>query len=71
MAWRRTGYKPLSEPMLTQITDAYMRHQGEMSQSHESPYHIARSGEVRWLHRFEIWRAVPQQCNEDGNQILK
>ena len=26
MAWRRTGDKPLSEPMLTQFTDAYMRH---------------------------------------------
>ena len=29
MAWRQTGDKPLSEPMLTQFTDAYMRHQGE------------------------------------------
>ena len=28
MAWRRTGDKPLSEPMLTQFTDAFMRHQG-------------------------------------------
>ena len=26
MAWRRTGNKPLSEPMLTWFTDAYMRH---------------------------------------------
>ena len=26
MAWRRTGDKPISEPMLTQFTDAYMRH---------------------------------------------
>ena len=24
MAWRRTGDKPLPEPILTQITDAYM-----------------------------------------------
>ena len=31
MAWRRTGGKPLPEPMLTQFTDAYMRHQGESS----------------------------------------
>ena len=31
MAWRRTGGKLLPEPMLTQFTDAYMRHQGEMS----------------------------------------
>ena len=26
MAWRRIGDKPLSEPMLTRFTDAYMRH---------------------------------------------
>ena len=26
MAWRRTGDKPLSEPMMTQFNDAYMRH---------------------------------------------
>ena len=28
MAWHRTGDKPLPEPMLTQFTYAYMRHQG-------------------------------------------
>ena len=26
LAWRRPGDKPLSEPMLTRFTDAYMRH---------------------------------------------
>ena len=26
MAWRRIGDKPLPEPMLSQFTDAYMRH---------------------------------------------
>ena len=26
MAWRRTGDKPLPEPMLTRFTDALMRH---------------------------------------------
>ena len=31
MAWRRTGDKPLPEPNLTQFTDAYVRHHGEMS----------------------------------------
>ena len=31
MAWHRTGNKPLPEPMLIKFTDAYMRHQGEMS----------------------------------------
>ena len=31
MAWCRTGTKPLPEPMLTQLTGAYMCHSGEMS----------------------------------------
>ena len=31
MAWRPIGDKPLSEPMLTWFTDAFMRHYGEMS----------------------------------------
>ena len=26
MAWRRIGNKPLPEPMMTQFTNAYMRH---------------------------------------------
>ena len=26
MAWRLTGDEPLTEPMLAQFTDAYMRH---------------------------------------------
>ena len=26
MEWHRTGDKPLSEPMLTQFTNAYMQH---------------------------------------------
>ena len=26
MAWRRAGDKPLPEPMMTQFTEAYMRH---------------------------------------------
>ena len=28
MAWRRKDDKPLSEPMLTRFTEAYMRHKG-------------------------------------------
>ena len=34
MAWRRTGDKPLSEPMMTQFNDAYMRHSASMSWLH-------------------------------------
>ena len=31
MAWRQTGDKPLSEPMITQLNGAYMRHSASMS----------------------------------------
>ena len=31
MAWRGTGDKPLSEPMMVRFTEAYIRHQGELS----------------------------------------
>ena len=31
MAWRRTGDKPLSEPMMTQFNDACIRHSASMS----------------------------------------
>ena len=31
MAWCRTGDKPLPDSMLTQFTDAYMGHSGQMS----------------------------------------
>ena len=34
MAWHRLGDKPLSEPMLTRVTDAYMRHQGKTLHCH-------------------------------------
>ena len=34
MAWRRIGDKPVSEPMLTRLTNAYMRHSGEMNFKH-------------------------------------
>ena len=31
MAWGRTGDKPLTEQMPTQLNDAYMRHPASMS----------------------------------------
>ena len=31
MDWRRTGDKPLSEPIMTQFNDAYMHHLAWMS----------------------------------------
>ena len=31
MTWRRTGDKPLAEPVMIQFTDAYMRLSGKMN----------------------------------------
>ena len=31
MVWRRTGDRPLYEPMMTRFNDAYMRHSASMS----------------------------------------
>ena len=31
MAWCQTGDKPLSDPMMTQVTVAYMRHAASKS----------------------------------------
>ena len=31
MAWRRPGDKPLSEPKMAYVSDAYMRHSASMS----------------------------------------
>ena len=32
MAWSQSGDKPLSEPMMTYLTDPYMHHSASMSQ---------------------------------------
>ena len=44
MAWRRPGDKPLSEPMLTQITYAYMWHLGRWVK--------LRSHEISFVHNI-------------------
>ena len=33
MVWHQKGDKPLPEPMMTQFTDAYMRHETSVLQS--------------------------------------
>ena len=38
MAWRWTGDKPLPEPILTQLTDAYMWHWGDCPSDNEQPW---------------------------------
>ena len=48
MAWHRIGDKPLSEPMLTQFTDVYMRHQGEMSPIQHQAIVYTNADPIHW-----------------------
>ena len=54
MAWLRTGEKPLPESMLTQFTDAYIRHWGgnKITKSgrsfHWGLVHLVQSASLRW-----------------------
>ena len=43
MAWRRSGDKPLSEPMMVIFTDAYMRNSASMN---------------KWFYLWECWTSV-------------
>ena len=55
MAWRRTGDKPLSEPMMVYIADAYMRH---------SVYELKRLHKIAW-ETMQTWcekRFTNTQC---------
>ena len=60
MAWRRTGDKPLHESMLTQFTDAFMRHWGQMSR-------------IWWVSQGDMWWKImiyilsPNQSCGNGN----
>ena len=48
MAWRRIGDKPLSEPMLTWFTDAYMR----------TRWRWVNTGQNSWVFADNIWKAL-------------
>ena len=62
MAWRRPGDKPLSEPMLTQFTDAYMRHWGGVGGDElMRPHHILPPNPIHYIHP-SIRTIVPYSC---------
>ena len=48
MAWRRSGDKPLSEPMMAYLNDVYMRHSASMS------LHTFQTHFVKWK-MFIFW----------------
>ena len=50
MAWHQTGNKPLSDPMMTQFTDAYMHHLASMCWVMSLQF-IWRSS----THRWNLW----------------
>ena len=49
MARRRPGNKPLSEPMLTQFTEAYMRHNGRWIKVKESKNQNAHNDTISYF----------------------
>ena len=55
MAWRRTGDKPLSDPMMTQFTDAYIY------------IYINRLQWPKWIRHFKIMRV----SNSDVETTVK
>ena len=76
MAWRRIGDKPLPESMLTLVTDAYMRHQGEMRYSYGKNelshrglnkivaiWQLIYSNGPFWKIRFTFWLNFIEFCS--------
>ena len=55
MAWRRTGNKPLSEPMMTQFNDAYMCHTASMVKAHPEATTIWRPFYKHGLTLMPAW----------------
>ena len=52
MAWRRTGDKPLSEPMMTQFNDAYMRTRPQWVKINEASFDVSLTyGEVPLIYQ--------------------
>ena len=61
MAWHRIGVKPLSEPMLIQFTDAYMRGDELKYLIHTHSiifYYIILFFHLRWAFSFQIFVAI-------------
>ena len=58
MAWRRTGDKPLSEPMMVQFPYAYMRYSASMSQLTLYRWLSARLQYLQWVSSL----ALSHQC---------
>ena len=59
MAWRRTGDRPLSEPMLVCFIDAYIRHSTSMSQSAVTSHNCS----------VFRWTCVAQFLYDLGNKL--
>ena len=58
MAWRQTGGKPLPEVMLTQFTDAYMRHLGIWDARNSLETSLSQHGIKKNSLRDFVWREI-------------
>ena len=66
MAWQRTEDTPLSEPMLTQVTDAYMRHQWEVSYQSWNKHMMTSSNGNILCGGFTGHRWIPHSKSSDA-----
>ena len=64
MAWRQTGAKPLSEPLLAKLTDAYMRHSAEMSQR------LHFNDKYAWMHMAGVRTLISECCPTEASPVL-
>ena len=76
MAWRRSGDKPLSEPMLTQFTDAFMRHYGVTSCLPNNKYNMNSADpidQIFWLCHLDFWciAKIPFSAKQFGVNFPK
>ena len=69
MAWRQIGDKPLSKPILTRFTDAYMRHLGGWVKNvHNDCLYLDLTTDdylypqVIWIKSFPHWSRVTHIC---------
>ena len=69
MAWCQSGDKPLSEPMLAQFTDAYMRHWGRWGSCHMSIKHQGISDNWQFIYLLKTLLRVTIK-NHKSSELL-
>ena len=70
LAWRRIGDKPLSEPMPTQFTNAYMGHQGRWVNSKQCHWWSSGKSVSMICWRFE-WNSCSNHMANSNTETVK